>query len=67
MPVDADSGHEAQSQVELEALRRSVRRGCPSGSEDWQRLTVQRLGLDATLCPLGRPRKQAAAVAEKEG
>ena len=42
---------------ELAALRRAVRRNWPFGSESWQRATGQRLGLQSTLKPLGRPQK----------
>src|SRR5205823_7101155 len=45
---------------ELEALRRSVRRGLPFGTEAWQRETAERLGLQNTLVPRGRPRKANA-------
>ncbi|HEV3121396.1 MAG TPA: transposase, partial [Isosphaeraceae bacterium] len=41
---------------ELEALRRSVRRGQPYGSDRWVRSAAQRLGLESTLRPQGRPR-----------
>jgi putative transposase len=51
-----------QTAAELEALRRSVRRGCPYGSPAWQQHMAFRQGLSHTLRPLGRPKK--AAVAE---
>jgi len=47
-----------QTEAELEALRRAVRRSSPFGSPDWQQTAAQRLGLQATLRPRGRPRKQ---------
>jgi putative transposase len=47
-----------QTEGELEALRRSVARGCPYGSESWVQAVVQRLGLQSTIRPRGRPRKQ---------
>ena len=43
--------------AEEEALRRSVRRGQPFGSEGWRESTASRLGLDSTLRPRGRPRR----------
>ena len=43
---------------ELEALRKSVQRGCPFGSESWQTRTAKRLSLESTLRPRGRPRKE---------
>jgi len=47
----------AESKKELEALRRSVQRGQTYGSEPWCQRIVQRLGLESTLRPRGRPRK----------
>jgi putative transposase len=46
-----------QTETELEALRRSVQRGCPYGSAGWQKQMAARLGLGHTLRPLGRPKK----------
>jgi putative transposase len=46
-----------QTAGELEAVRRAVVRGCPFGSAAWQRATAQRLGLEKTLRPKGRPKK----------
>ena len=45
-----------QSEAELAALRKCVARGTPFGSESWQRATAERLGLEASLHPRGRPR-----------
>ena len=36
--------------------RTSVRRGCPLGDPAWARGTTERIGLQATLRPRGRPR-----------
>jgi putative transposase len=47
-----------QSAGELQALRRSVVRGSPMGDAAWSERTVRRLGLESTLRPQGRPRKQ---------
>jgi putative transposase len=47
-----------QTDVELLALRRSAERGVPYGSEAWQKRTTRALGLESTLRPRGRPRKQ---------
>jgi putative transposase len=44
--------------AELEAVRRSARRGRPFGGERWVNNTAVRLGLEWTLRPRGRPRKQ---------
>ena len=49
----------AMSPLELAALRRSVDRGTPFGSDHWTRLAARRLGLESTLRPRGRPRKSA--------
>jgi len=50
-----------QSEAELAAIRRSVERGNPYGSESWNERTVRRLGLESTIRPRGRPRKEASA------
>ncbi len=46
-----------QTEAELEAVRRSVQRGCPFGPPSWQEQMAARLGLAHTLRPRGRPRK----------
>ncbi len=46
-----------QTEGELEALRRSLRRSCPFGSTSWQKQMANRQGLSHTLRPLGRPKK----------
>ena len=46
-----------QTEAELEAVRRSLRRGRPFGSDDWVSATAARLGLQSTLRPRGRPRQ----------
>jgi putative transposase len=45
------------SEAELEALRRSVRRGTPLGDAAWTLRTARRLGLEFTLRPRGRPKR----------
>ena len=47
----------ALTKKELEAVRESVVRGRPFGSEAWQDLTAKQLGLESTFRPRGRPRK----------
>ena len=47
----------AETETELAALRVSVQRGVPFGDERWQKKTAQRLGLESSLRPVGRPRK----------
>ena len=46
-----------QTEAELEALRRSVERGAPYGSTTWVEQTADRLGLESSLHPSGRPLK----------
>jgi putative transposase len=52
--------NEPQTEAELDAVRLSVARGRPYGSEAWLEAVVQRLGLQATVRPRGRPRKRPA-------
>ena len=47
----------AQTKAELDALRTSVTRGRPFGSDAWQKRTAKRLGLESTFRSRGRPRK----------
>jgi REP-associated tyrosine transposase len=48
----------AQTQAELEALRKCVNRGTAYGSEVWKTRIANALGSDSTLHPQGRPRKE---------
>jgi putative transposase len=41
-----------------QAVRRSIRRGQPYGTEPWQKRTASRLGLESTFRPRGRPLKK---------
>lgn len=50
-----------QTERELDALRLSVSRGRPFGTDEWQSRTAKRLGLEFTLHPRGRPRKSSAS------
>ena len=50
LPMDEDS---------LQSVRQSVAKGVPLGNETWTARVAQRLGLDITLRPRGRPRKHA--------
>jgi putative transposase len=45
------------AESELEAVRTAVVRGQPFGSERWQKTTAEKLGLESTFRPRGRPRK----------
>jgi putative transposase len=47
----------AETEAELEDVRRCVTRGRPFGSEAWIGRTVEELGLEGTLRPRGRPKK----------
>jgi putative transposase len=55
---------EPQSEAELAALRLSVNRGRPFGSDQWTEKIVEQLGLQATVRPRGRPRKQREGMEE---
>ena len=46
-----------QTEAELSALRRSVKRGSPFGDSSWCDRMVRRLKLQSTLRPQGRPKK----------
>ena len=52
------AGNAAQTEAELSALPRSVRRGCPFEEASWSDQMVRRLGLEVTLRPQGRRKKQ---------
>lgn len=43
---------------ELEALRNSVNRQCPFGTADWVATKAAEFGMEASLAPLGRPRRR---------
>ena len=47
--------------VELRQLRESVKRGRPYGKVAWQQSMAARLGVEASMRPQGRPRKNPAA------
>jgi putative transposase len=51
--------NQPQTEAELEAVRRSVARGCPFGAPAWQMRTARRLRLEFTLRPRGRPPKSS--------
>lgn len=44
---------------EYEALQRCLQRGRPFGDDRWSARRVKQLGLESTIRPCGRPRKQA--------
>jgi putative transposase len=45
-----------QTEAEIDVIRRSVQRGTPLGEATWQAEMAERLGLESTLRPRGRPR-----------
>ncbi len=50
--------NQPQTDAECAAIRKSIRRGCPFGSDDWKTQSSVRLGLESTLRPRGRPKKE---------
>jgi putative transposase len=50
---------------DLEAIRRSVNRGAPFGSQDLVAQTAAHMGLEATFRPHGRPQKKDNDANEK--
>lgn len=50
--------NEPANERELEALRRSCRRGAPYGTEPWVTATAEKLGLQSTLRRPGRPKRR---------
>ena len=57
--------NEPQTPAEEAAVRLSVRRGRPFGSETWQARAAELLGLLASLRPRGRPRKATGPTQPK--
>ncbi len=47
----------AMEDEEIKAVQQSIARGTPMGQEKWKQRIANRLGLDLTLRPRGRPRK----------
>jgi len=50
--------NQPQTEAEVDAIRRCVRRGCPYGNPAWVGQAAEALGLQSTLQPRGRPRKK---------
>lgn len=48
----------AQTEAELEAIRKAIKRGRPFGDDNWTTKTAERLDLQSTLRPRGRPRHE---------
>jgi putative transposase len=53
-----DHVNSAQTEAELKAIRHSIARGTPFGSDRWAERTAAKLGLESSLRPRGRPRKE---------
>ena len=51
---------DGQTESELKAIRHSVNKGIPFGSETWVKKTAKKLGLESTMRPRGRPKKRSA-------
>jgi putative transposase len=49
-----------ETDAEMAALRRSVQRGRPYGQDAWIATTAADLGIESSLRPRGRPRKEPA-------
>jgi putative transposase len=49
--------NEPMMDTEMQRIRQSVKRNAPFGSETWATVAAALLGLDASLRPIGRPRK----------
>jgi putative transposase len=49
--------NEAQNQEEEEAIERSIVKNIPFGTDRWQGMMVKKYGLEQTLRPVGRPKK----------
>ncbi len=47
---------------EMELVRESVNRQSPYGQADWRVTISQELGLESTLRPKGRPKKDVAST-----
>lgn len=52
-----DHVNQPETEAELDAMRESISRGKPFGSEHWAKLTANKLGLESSLRPRGRPKK----------
>ena len=46
-----------ETEAEVAALRQTVKRGVPFGSETWTTPALRKLGLESTQRPRGRPKK----------
>ena len=58
--------NEAQTEAELAGIRRSVERGSPYDTPPWRQQTARTMGLEATLRPLGRPKKKKEVAPQEQ-
>ena len=49
--------NESEKQIDLDHIRNSIERQVPLGDENWQYMICKRYGLESTLRPRGRPKK----------
>ena len=49
--------NEPQTELEVKRLRESIQRGRPFGEAPWMVRTASELGIESSLRPRGRPRK----------
>ena len=64
LPVPADWLDLVNTPTPAEAqVRECLRRGRPPGDEAWRQWAAERLGLEATLRPRGRPPRRRSAPA----
>jgi putative transposase len=55
----------AQTEAEIEALRKCVNRGTPYGTEIWKTKIAATPGLKSTFQPRGKPRKQLESTSSR--
>ncbi len=56
-PIQQDGWvNQVETEAELAALRRSVARGAPFGTDRWQKRTAKALALESSLQPRDQPR-----------
>ena len=58
-PDWSDHVNQPQTDGEVEAIQRAIRRGAPLGSPTWVEATARRLGLESMLRPRRRPKQPA--------
>jgi putative transposase len=60
-----DGVNAPMSEAEVDRLRECVRRDRPFGADAWTRAAAERLGLESSLRPPGRPRSSLSEVAAR--